>query len=442
MKEETKTKGTLSSDGQTIIHNGLHYNVLLKSITGSRLYGTQYELGEHPFDPEYVSDFDFRGLFIGKTEDRLSLIENVPEQIEINDEEDTVFYDILKFFQLSIDNNPNIMDILFSDEDSILFSTEIGRSIFANRHLFISQKSKDSFNGYAMQQLYRMKQHHRWSKTYPEIYTVEKYIKTSFDNQEIDFQWIADYFSGVLAAKISNETAQEHKHLDNTISMEDFIHIHNIDFNLYKFIKPHAFDYLKVKDKSFHPIQKQDGLKELFTNDAVYSKLNETIFLVHEIKSANSGIFTRSGNLRPSAKKIPSDSIPSFVVSFNISDFKRDCKEISSIWDWKVNRNEKRAKLEERFGYDVKHGMHLYRLLISAKKLLITGTYTPKLSAEDLSLAKDILAGKITYEDIISMAESLSKELNDIVKSGKSPLPETADLKAINELLLSIYRKF
>ncbi len=188
-------KGLISEDFSTIMANQKEYPVLLKRVTGSRLYGTQYEKGEHPFDPSYISDIDYRGIYVSPTQDRLSLIDTIPEQIQVEDGNDSEFYDISKFFKLAIDNNPNVMDILFGDKQSEVFLSPIGQTIIDNKSLFISLKAKDSFNGYAMQQLYRMKQHHRWNKDFPEIYEVEDVLSKAYQENLIDFQWIADYFS-------------------------------------------------------------------------------------------------------------------------------------------------------------------------------------------------------------------------------------------------------
>jgi predicted nucleotidyltransferase len=442
MANKKQILGTLSQDDTVITYKNKEYPVLLKRITGSRLYGTQYEKGEHPFEEEYVSDYDFRGIFIAPTQDRLSLKNSVPEQIKIDDGEDTEIYDILKFFELAIDNNPNVMDILFGDEESTLFASDVGREILDNKHLFISQKAKESFNGYALQQLYRMKQHHRWAKEYPEIYEVEALLQKSFDNQEIDFQWIADYFSGDLAKKITNEDSQKHNHLDTTIDLNEFISLHNIEFDLHKFVKPHIFSFMSIKDLKFKKIEDTSKFKDLLSNKFIYSQLNDSMILLYETGLQNDSLFTREGTLKNATKKISPDLEASFISTINRSGYKNAAKEIKSIWEWKVNRNEKRAKLEAKFGYDVKHGMHLYRLLNSAKALLLTGTYTPRLKGDDLILAKDILSGKVPYLNLIEMAENLSKELNKIISDGNTPLQKVADINAIDSLLMRIYAKY
>jgi predicted nucleotidyltransferase len=433
--------GLLSNDSKIITAEDQEYSVLLKRITGSRLYGTQYELGEHPFDPTYISDIDYRGIYVTPTAHRLSLINQVPAQITIDDGEDTEFYDIEKFFKLAIDNNPNIMDILFGDEKSEVFSSDIGRSIMDNRNLFVSQKAKESFNGYAMQQLYRMKRHHRWNKEYPEIYNVVDVLEHLFQSNKIDFQWIADYFSGHLANDITGENAQTHKHLEETITIEEFSKEFSSDTNIAKFLKPHFMDFISIKDKSFKNIEKTEEIKDLLLNHSAYSMLNDSIYLIYVDKEKYSGIFTRDGNFKKNLKKV-GDLVPDFMITVNKSDFKKNLKDISSIWNWKVNRNEKRSVLEARFGYDTKHGMHLYRLLSSAKDLLLTGEYTPRLNDENLTMARDILSGQVPYATLIQMAENLQKELNAIIKNNKAVLKPEADIVKINDLLMSIYDQF
>ncbi len=243
-----------------------------------------------------------------------------------------------------------------------------------------------------------------------------------------------------LAQSITSETADKHQHLVDTISIEELIQKFNIEFDLYKFIKPNYIDFINVKNTNFEAVEKTEQIKKLLNTQASYSKLNETIYLVY-LDPDFKGLFNREGTFRKSLGKT-NKLKAEFIISVNQSDFKKKLKDINAIWDWKVNRNEKRAALEARFGYDVKHGMHLHRLLYSAKQLLLTGNYTPRLKNEDLQIAKDILSGQVSYKDLIALAESLQKELNQIIKSGTSDLQEKANIIKINDLLMDIYNQF
>ena len=121
-------------------------------------------------------------------------------------------------------------------------------------------------------------------------------------------------------------------------------------------------------------------------------------------------------------------------------NYKKDVDAIKKMYHWKVNRNEKRNELEVKFGVDLKHMSHLYRLMLQAKKILKSGFYNPRLDGEDLKIIKGIrdgsLWGKQSYEKGVEFAEDMDKELNELYKSTK--LPKKPDLNKINDLVLKL----
>lgn len=77
--------------------------------------------------------------------------------IEHNDKEyDVAILSIVKFFDLAAQNNPNIIDILFSPERCILVQTEVGRHLRSARQQFLHKGSMQKFLGYAHSQLKKL----------------------------------------------------------------------------------------------------------------------------------------------------------------------------------------------------------------------------------------------------------------------------------------------
>jgi hypothetical protein len=422
---------------QLIIDKQRQYKTLFKSVTGSRLYGTEYEKGENPLDKDYVSDYDYRGVYIAPMIHHISNEIKVPETVKLN-VDDVEFYELKKFFNMASANNPNIMDLLYSDKKSILYASNEGMEILNNRNLFMSQLVKDSFIGYASAQLNRIKTHHRWARDYPEIYEMQALLGKAFIDGNIDFQWIADYFSGELAKKITGETADEHAHIDGDMPLYDFISHYKPTFDVYKFIKPSISNYMTLYDLNYLRISNPKTFDNFINNEAGYDKFGDSV--IH-LKSGGNGIFNRAGTLRKKTIHNVNEA-PRLISTINHSGYKKGVKDINSIWEWKVKRNPKRALLEEKFGYDTKHGMHLYRLLASVNNLLTTGEYKPRLSGEILQTTKDIRNGLVPYEDLIKMADSLQKEAINTISVGKCVLPEKPDYKKIDKLMLSIYDNF
>jgi predicted nucleotidyltransferase len=68
-------------------------------------------------------------------------------------EYDIVIYNIVKFFQLTMDNNPNMVDNLFLPRRCVLHSTEMYEHIRDNRRLFLHKGSYHKFRGYSLSQM-------------------------------------------------------------------------------------------------------------------------------------------------------------------------------------------------------------------------------------------------------------------------------------------------
>jgi predicted nucleotidyltransferase len=72
-------------------------------------------------------------------------------------EYDMNIYSIVKYFNLCMDNNPNMIDSLFTPENCVLHATRLARHIRDNRKLFLHKGSWHKFKGYAYSQMHKMK---------------------------------------------------------------------------------------------------------------------------------------------------------------------------------------------------------------------------------------------------------------------------------------------
>ena len=128
--------------------------------SGSHAYGTNLP----------TSDLDIKGVAIPPREYFLGFLHRF-EQAESKDP-DAVIYDIRKYFALAADCNPNIVEMLFVDEADYIATSQPWEDVREARHLFLSQKARHTFSGYAMAQLKRIQTHRRWlldpPKKHPE----------------------------------------------------------------------------------------------------------------------------------------------------------------------------------------------------------------------------------------------------------------------------------
>ncbi len=126
------------------------FKLIFAGLSGSHLYGTAM--------PD--SDRDIRGVFIPSEEFYLGFLEKV-EQVESHEPDET-YWEISKYFKLCLDNNPNILELLFIPKEFILETSPQWQEIINNKDMFLSTRCKHTFSGYAASQLHRIKQHREW----------------------------------------------------------------------------------------------------------------------------------------------------------------------------------------------------------------------------------------------------------------------------------------
>ncbi len=69
---------------------------------------------------------------------------------------DLTIFGIVKFFQLAMENNPNVIDSLFTPANCVLHSTRVGNLVRENRRLFLHRGAWPKFKGYAYSQLHKI----------------------------------------------------------------------------------------------------------------------------------------------------------------------------------------------------------------------------------------------------------------------------------------------
>lgn len=86
-------------------------------------------------------------------------------------EYDFAVYNIVKYFALCMECNPNMIDSLFVPERCVLFITKIGHMVRDQRRLFLTKKAWHTFKGYAFSQVKKMrnKNPEPGSKRYDDI---------------------------------------------------------------------------------------------------------------------------------------------------------------------------------------------------------------------------------------------------------------------------------
>jgi len=99
-------------------------------------------------------------------------------------------------------------------------------------------------------------------------------------------------------------------------------------------------------------------------------------------------------------------------------------------------KHGQRPELEEKFGYDVKAGMHVLRLLHEGIEFVSKGWVTLPRPEPERSKLIAIRRGEWSEDRVISEANRLMAELDAAAES--SPLPAQVDLTAIGKIVTNI----
>ncbi len=121
---------------------------IVKSVFGSRLYGTNSE----------KSDNDYKGIYLPELKD--AILNKYPKSIMFNtnnngkntsDDIDTEFYSLQYFIKLAIKGETVAFDMLFTPENQIVENSWIWNRLVDNRDKFLSKNIR-AFMGYAKNQ--------------------------------------------------------------------------------------------------------------------------------------------------------------------------------------------------------------------------------------------------------------------------------------------------
>jgi len=122
---------------------------IYETVHGSQCYGLA--------TPE--SDVDVKGLLIGPAHWYMGFGTS-PEQVEHT--ADYVLYELRKFFRLATAANPTVLELLWTDAEHHRVVTPIGERVLEARERFLSKRVAQTFGGYGLSQLRRIRTHRKW----------------------------------------------------------------------------------------------------------------------------------------------------------------------------------------------------------------------------------------------------------------------------------------
>ncbi|KJR40017.1 nucleotidyltransferase [Candidatus Magnetoovum chiemensis] len=106
-------------------------------------------------DPASIDDKDLMGVFIGTLNTYLGLNRVEQKALFIN-EWDAVSYEIRKFISLLLKSNPNVLMLLWLDDEYIIYKNSLWDMLKSRRDIFVAKTAYRCFSGYAYGQLQKM----------------------------------------------------------------------------------------------------------------------------------------------------------------------------------------------------------------------------------------------------------------------------------------------
>jgi predicted nucleotidyltransferase len=329
------------------------------------------------------SDYDYRGVCIPPA--RYWLGYNSRFEQWQADDEDLVIFGFKKFLDLAAANNPNIIELLFIPSR---YWKKWGREwerTLSNRALFVSKKCFHTFSGYAHSQLRRMRSHREW-----------------LTRGEMKEPTRAD-FNLVDRRQLPTETINAAKAL--------------IERNL---------DWLTIEEE----------LAQLPKDSAMALRQRVQEFLEHAFcltyQEINDVAWISSG--------VELGFADNFLEMLQQEkQYQRARREYQSWQKWKKERNPRRKEAEEKYGYDVKHAMHLVRLLLMCKEILQTGEMQVERSD-----AKDVLIpiknGEWSYGKLLEFEADMNAELEKLYETSTlQHSPKRDEIEALGIHIIESY---
>jgi uncharacterized protein len=361
-------------------------------IRGSHAYGTNIE----------TSDFDYAGVYIQSIDDILG--NSYKEQVN-DDNNDIVIYELRRFLELISVNNPNILELLNTPEDCIIYKDPVFDLILKSRNKFITKQCANSFAGYAHSQINKARgqdKKQNWEK--------DKVTRKT----PLDFCYLhkGEYSIPLKSYLEDNKLYQRFCGLSNVPHSRD----------------TYALFYDRMSDYRFN--ESRPKWERFLSN------------LLNNVKPLGfKGIaFEDSNELRLSS--IPKDLPNSYFIghiSYNKDGYSQHCKDYNSYQTWLKERNEARWVDVESHGQkiDGKNMMHCVRLSNMAREIAEgKGVIVRRKDSEYLI---SIRKGEVDLETLINNIESEIKEIKELFKS--SNLPESVDKNFIKDLIIKIRKK-
>lgn len=369
----------------------LKKNTIYLTLHGSQAYGLNNDLSDVDVKgicvpPRHIEN-DLFQRFEQAENDKLVEEKYASWKNPKNPTFESVIYSLRKFFLLAAKVNPNIIELLWTDESTWLERSILSDRLMSHRNEFLSTKAKFTFSGYAMAQAKKIERHRKW----------------------------------IVQGELSPPNRE--------------------NFGLPPIVSPgieETFGYIKskVEEWNFNQFAIEESeradMKEMIW-ELVYELSEKEVSWDNWPDAYAAAVINKMGkdlSLKEEVIVLITAERSFFKAKRNYDSWKR----------WKAERNPARRELEIKSGYDTKHASHLVRLMRMGYEILTEGKVIVKRPDADELLA--IKNGEWTYERVMEYADMQQRKMDEAYKQievdrkeGKIVvLPKQVNYKHLNEL--------
>ncbi|HEX8657659.1 MAG TPA: nucleotidyltransferase domain-containing protein [Hymenobacter sp.] len=342
--------------------------ILFEAVSGSRAYGTNLP----------HSDTDLKGVFV-LPEDQFFGLDYVPQVANATNDE--VFYELRRFLELLLKNNPTVLELLGTPADCVVYQHPLFAQFQARD--FLSQLCRPSFAEYAVAQI-RKAQGLNKKINHPEPPARKSVLDFCYVTVGAGAQPVATWLTrqGYEAARCG---------------------LANV---------PHLTD-----------------LYALFV-DATPERAHGYRGLVRDPKTSQDVLLSA----------VPKGEVPVAYLSFNRNGYSTYCRAFREYWEWVAKRNAERYQNTVQHGknYDAKNMLHVFRLLQMAEEIATTGQLHVRRPNREFLL--QIRRGEFEYAELVAEAERLVERVEAAFAA--SALPAAPNKAAAEETLRRVRHSF
>ena len=326
-----------------------------------------------------TSDEDIRGVFAVPAASYLDL---TPPPNQVSDERgDVVYYSLRRTIELLAQANPNLLELLFMPEDCVRRSSPCMQQLLANRRLFVSRQCADTHINYAMSQIKKARGQNKWvNQPKPPATPVKE-----------DYCYIIPW----------NPNPGREAPPARPVSLR------STGWSLDEF---HAARLEHTRDT----------------------------YRLYRYGREARGVFRGGTLVLESIPKEDETTRFAGLLLYNEQAWRQGLAEHQNYWAWRRDRNPTRWQQQERgeLDFDAKNMMHTVRLLLSGRSIMTSGEPTVRFTGESLELLLSIRAGRVPFDDILSIAEGLQADCERL--KAQSGLPDVCNPIEAGRLLRSL----